>query len=171
MEQLKERLHHLRGETLVLSSFVQEDRAETTCILPRSGRIMSPGQINKVVMRRDPLNERTYKYIRIEEAEKRAKKRRGNRPEEEARRSCPDLKRRSALDRIWASDWGYSKDDLPLRERPEFPDLSFSKLDFERINFPHEDPLVIAPVFSNSGGTNGRRHSQLCRHPISGRMG
>ncbi|GAA0173625.1 hypothetical protein LIER_27203 [Lithospermum erythrorhizon] len=46
----------------------------------------------------------------------------------------------------------YAKRDIYVvmpRARPEFPDLSFSRKDFEGIECPHEDPLVITPVIAN----------------------
>ncbi|GAA0183842.1 hypothetical protein LIER_31188 [Lithospermum erythrorhizon] len=36
--------------------------------------------------------------------------------------------------------------------RPEFPDMSFSRRDFEGIECPHEDPLVITQVIVNFEG-------------------
>ncbi|GAA0157893.1 hypothetical protein LIER_15054 [Lithospermum erythrorhizon] len=35
------------------------------------------------------------------------------------------------------------------RARPEFPELSFSMKDFERVECAHEDPLIITPVIAN----------------------
>ncbi|GAA0150961.1 hypothetical protein LIER_09783 [Lithospermum erythrorhizon] len=46
----------------------------------------------------------------------------------------------------------YAKRDIyavTAGARPEFPDLSFSRKDFEGIECPHEDPLVINPVIAN----------------------
>ncbi|GAA0144406.1 hypothetical protein LIER_04863 [Lithospermum erythrorhizon] len=55
---------------------------------------------------------------KIQEAENRAEKGHGKRPVEDNRRQSPELKRRSALDRIWAPDKAYSRADLP-RGKPE----------------------------------------------------
>ncbi|GAA0153150.1 hypothetical protein LIER_11462 [Lithospermum erythrorhizon] len=46
----------------------------------------------------------------------------------------------------------YAKRDIyavTAGARPELPDMSFYKNDFERIAFPHEDSLVITPVIVN----------------------
>ncbi|GAA0174511.1 hypothetical protein LIER_27889 [Lithospermum erythrorhizon] len=48
----------------------------------------------------EEVNERAYKYIRIEEAEKRDEKGKGKRPMEEHRWKSPKRRRRSSLDRI-----------------------------------------------------------------------
>ncbi|GAA0166972.1 hypothetical protein LIER_40286 [Lithospermum erythrorhizon] len=48
----------------------------------------------------EDFNERAYKYIWIEETEKRAEKGRGKRPMEDTCRRRPEPKRRNALDRI-----------------------------------------------------------------------
>ncbi|GAA0174936.1 hypothetical protein LIER_28215 [Lithospermum erythrorhizon] len=61
----------------------------------------------------EEVNERAYKYIRIEEAEKRAEKGREKRPVEESRQRSPDPKRRSAFNKIKVPDRGYSRADLP----------------------------------------------------------
>ncbi|GAA0159212.1 hypothetical protein LIER_16042 [Lithospermum erythrorhizon] len=76
------------------------------------------GNFKESLLKRKPLNlaevnEQAYKYIQIEDAEKRADKRRGKRPMEETRRRSPEPKRRSTLDRIRALDKGYSRVDLP----------------------------------------------------------
>ncbi|GAA0173076.1 hypothetical protein LIER_26769 [Lithospermum erythrorhizon] len=60
------------------------------------------------------VNERSYKYIRIEEAAKWDEKGHGKCPMEEDRRMSPKPKWRSALDRIRRPDRGYSRADLPL---------------------------------------------------------
>ncbi|GAA0157806.1 hypothetical protein LIER_14991 [Lithospermum erythrorhizon] len=51
MEQLKERLLHLRGEAPVVSSFVREDGEETYTHTPLARRTTSPGRVNRVFMR------------------------------------------------------------------------------------------------------------------------
>ncbi|GAA0154163.1 hypothetical protein LIER_12226 [Lithospermum erythrorhizon] len=61
----------------------------------------------------EEVNEWAYKYIRIEEIDKRAEKGRGKRPIDSHGRRSPELKRRSALDRIRAPDRAYSRTDLP----------------------------------------------------------
>ncbi|GAA0154773.1 hypothetical protein LIER_12660 [Lithospermum erythrorhizon] len=80
------------------------------------GLMMS--RFKESILKRKPLileevNEHAYKYIWIEEVEKRDEKGRGKHPMEEAHRRSPEPKIRSALDRIWAIDKGYSKADLP----------------------------------------------------------
>ncbi|GAA0184666.1 hypothetical protein LIER_31954 [Lithospermum erythrorhizon] len=61
----------------------------------------------------EEVNERAYKYKRIEEAEKIAEKGRGKRQVEDHRCQSPKPKRRSAFDRIRAPDRAYSRADLP----------------------------------------------------------
>ncbi|GAA0147907.1 hypothetical protein LIER_36607 [Lithospermum erythrorhizon] len=69
--------------------------------------------LNRRPSRLEDVNERAYKYIRIEEAEKRVEKGQGKPPVEESRRRSPDPKRRSALDGIRAPIWVYPRADLP----------------------------------------------------------
>ncbi|GAA0156651.1 hypothetical protein LIER_14095 [Lithospermum erythrorhizon] len=64
----------------------------------------------------EEVNERAYNYIRIEEAKRRAEKGHGKRPMEDNRWRSPEPEKRSALDRIWAPDRAYSRDDLPNRK-------------------------------------------------------
>ncbi|GAA0157721.1 hypothetical protein LIER_14926 [Lithospermum erythrorhizon] len=54
-----------------------------------------------------------YKYIRIEEEEKRAEKSGGSGRETIVGAEAPELNRQSALDRIRAPDKAYSRADLP----------------------------------------------------------
>ncbi|GAA0168947.1 hypothetical protein LIER_23532 [Lithospermum erythrorhizon] len=61
----------------------------------------------------EEINERVYKYIRIEEAWKRVERGYEKRLMEETRRQSPHPKRRSALDRIRVPDRGYSRANLP----------------------------------------------------------
>ncbi|GAA0153151.1 hypothetical protein LIER_11463 [Lithospermum erythrorhizon] len=61
----------------------------------------------------EEVDERAYKYIWIDEGEKRAEKGRGKYLVEESRRRSPDPKRRNALDRIRVPDRRYSMADLP----------------------------------------------------------
>ncbi|GAA0161958.1 hypothetical protein LIER_39326 [Lithospermum erythrorhizon] len=59
--------------------------------------------------------------------------------------------------RSGVGDFGRARSTYAKREiyaviagsRPEFPNLSFSRKDFEGIKCPHEDPLVIAPMIAN----------------------
>ncbi|GAA0156315.1 hypothetical protein LIER_38253 [Lithospermum erythrorhizon] len=47
--------------------------------------------------------------------------------------------------------WDYAKRDIyavTVGAQPEFPDLSLSWKDFEGIECPHEDPMVITPVIA-----------------------
>ncbi|GAA0155105.1 hypothetical protein LIER_38019 [Lithospermum erythrorhizon] len=69
--------------------------------------------LNKRHMSLEEVNDRAYKYIRIEEDEKRDEKGSGKRLMEETRRRIPEPKRRRALNRIRATDGGYSRADLP----------------------------------------------------------
>ncbi|GAA0161071.1 hypothetical protein LIER_17475 [Lithospermum erythrorhizon] len=69
--------------------------------------------LNRKTLNLEEVNERAYKYIRIEEAEKMVEKGHGKRPMEETRRRSPMPKTRSGLDRIQAPDRGFSRTDLP----------------------------------------------------------
>ncbi|GAA0142008.1 hypothetical protein LIER_35496 [Lithospermum erythrorhizon] len=61
----------------------------------------------------EEVKELAYKYIQIEEAEKRAKKGHKKCTVEDNRRQSPDPKRRSTLDMIRVPDRAYSRVDLP----------------------------------------------------------
>ncbi|GAA0151898.1 hypothetical protein LIER_10515 [Lithospermum erythrorhizon] len=54
----------------------------------------------KMPLNLEEVNGRAYRYIRIEEVEKRAEEGSGKRPMEEARRRSPEPKRHSALEKI-----------------------------------------------------------------------
>ncbi|GAA0173871.1 hypothetical protein LIER_27384 [Lithospermum erythrorhizon] len=62
--------------------------------------------LKKKPLRMEVVNERDYKYIWIEKAEKISEKGRGKRPTEVSRRRSPDRRRRSALDKIQAPNRG-----------------------------------------------------------------
>ncbi|GAA0170368.1 hypothetical protein LIER_40943 [Lithospermum erythrorhizon] len=78
------------------------------------------GKFKESLLKRRPhdleeVNERAYKYIRIEEVENMAEKGCGKRPIEDNHRHSPEPKRQSALDWIRAPDSAYSRADLPRR--------------------------------------------------------
>ncbi|GAA0173075.1 hypothetical protein LIER_26768 [Lithospermum erythrorhizon] len=54
--------------------------------------------------------------------------------------------------RLGSARRAYAKRDIfvvTTGARPEFPDLSYSRKDFEGIKCAHKDPLVITPVIEN----------------------
>ncbi|GAA0171957.1 hypothetical protein LIER_25877 [Lithospermum erythrorhizon] len=83
---------------------------------------------------------------------------------DETSRRSPDPKLQSAMEWIRTPDRGYSRADVPRgsafsrlhgdpnshsRRAPQFPESIFLRKDFEGIECPHEDPLVITLVIKN----------------------
>ncbi|GAA0164182.1 hypothetical protein LIER_19878 [Lithospermum erythrorhizon] len=115
-----------KGESESISSYQERFQTEFNLVPGEDKKIaviafvegLRMGKFKEALLKRRPLdleevNERDYKYIQIEEAEKRAEKGRGKRPMEDVRLRSPKPKMRSALDEIGAPDRFYSRADLP----------------------------------------------------------
>ncbi|GAA0163858.1 hypothetical protein LIER_19629 [Lithospermum erythrorhizon] len=142
-------------------------------------------KFKELLLKRNPqdleeVNERAYKYIQIEEAEKQAQKGRRKRPVDNNRRRSPEPKRRSTLDRIWAPDGAYSRTDLPrgsaftrlqgdLRKRN---DLKKGKIEYlaplntstGNVNLEIEDRRLLPRPPRQKTPQNKRDMSKFCQY-------